>query len=165
MKNGGKILIGVGIFSLFGLLLFSNRSKKNEDTSSCDGLSGDESIGDMCGHLNSEHINAERELKKILKGSKSNFECSKKLVDVWSKEIKHHFGEEEKVVFPAILNKDKSLKPEIDELLKEHKYFYDIIDKIKNKRCINCGELTNSFCNKLFKHIEKEENLFRKLKK
>lgn len=166
MKNGSKILIGAGVFAVLGLLFFSNKkNKKNENVSGCDGLNGNEKMGDMCNHLHSEHEMAEKELKNILKGSKSNFECSKKLIDVWSKEIKHHFGEEEKVVFPAILKKNKSFKPDVDELLNEHKYFYGVIDKIKNKRCINCGELTKSFCNNLFKHIEKEENLFRKLKK
>lgn len=164
MKSGKKILIGVGVFSLLGLLFISNRGKNKDNFSGCDGLSGDEKIGDMCKHLNLEHVNAEKELKKILNNGKSNFECSKKLIDVWSKEIEHHFGEEENVVFPSILKKDKSLKTDVDNLLNEHKYFYNTIDKIKNKRCINCGELTKSFCNNLFKHIEKEENLFKKVK-
>lgn len=164
MKTGVKILFGVGLVSFFGLLFYSNRKKENETTSGCNGLNGSEKILDMCNHLNEEHINAEKELKKILKGSKSNFECAKRVINVWSKEIKHHFGEEERVVFPAILKKDKSLKPQVDELLKEHDYFYKTIDKIKNKRCINCGQLTDLFCNKLFTHIDKEEELLRKVK-
>lgn len=167
MKNGGKILIGVGVFALLGLLFISGRRKnsKNEDVSGCDGLSGNEKMVDMCNHLHLEHEAAEKELKNILKGGKSNFECAKKLIDVWSKEIKHHFGEEEKVVFPAILKKDKSFEPIINDLLKEHEYFYSIINSIKEKKCVGCGKLPKDFCNKLLKHIEKEEDLFKKLKK
>lgn len=167
MKSGGKILIGVGVFALFVLLLSNrkrNKNKNNEDTSSCDGLKGNECMDDMCKHLNSEHVAAEKEIKNILKNNNDN-DCAKKLMSVWQKEIKHHFGEEENVVFPAVLKKDKSFEPIINELLQEHKYFYGIINDMKEKKCIGCGKLPKDFCSKLLKHIEKEEDLFKKLKK
>lgn len=154
-----------GSLSLIVACFILSKDEKNKSNfSGCDGLKGNETMGDMCNHLHSEHENAEKEIRKIL-SLNNNDECSRKLINVWSKEINHHFGEEERVVFPAMLKKNKSFEPEIKKLLEEHKYFYKIIDEIKNKNCSNCGNLPKDFCKKLLNHIEKEEKLFNDFKK
>ncbi len=164
MNKGSKILFGfIGVVATGGiLLLLKNNNKTETSYSGCNGLKGDESISNMCNHLSSEHHQTEREIINILiSASKNKNHCTKDVVDVWDKELKHHFQEEENVVFPNILKKDKSLKPIIDDLLEEHKFFYSAITEMK--RTGNCDNLSVMFCEKLLKHIDKEEELFKNI--
>lgn len=161
MNKNDKILFGLlGLIGLGGLIYFLNKkSNKIESSfSGCNGLKGDENIDTMCNHLSSEHANTEREIYNILSSAKNGNNCTKDVVDIWDKELKHHFQEEEKVVFPNILNKDKSLKPIIDNLLKEHDYFYSAISEMKKSG--SCNILPVEFCDRLLMHIEKEEKIF-----
>jgi len=165
LSKGNNILFGLlGVVATGGLILFLNKkSNKTESSfSGCNGLKGDESMDNMCNHLSSEHGQAEKELIKILKSVNSGKHCTKDVIDIWDKEINHHFQEEENVVFPAMLKKDSSLKPVIDDLLNDHKFFYSAISEMK--RLGNCDNLSVMFCEKLFNHIEKEEKLFNNVK-
>ena len=162
MNKGSKILFGIiGVVATGGLLLLLKDNKKTEPSySGCNGLKGNESIDNMCNHLSSEHHQTEREIINILiSASKNKNHCTKDVVDVWDKELKHHFQEEENVVFPSLIKKDKSLQPVIDDLLEEHKFFYSAINEMK--RIGNCNNLSVMFCEKLLQHIDKEEELLK----
>jgi len=163
MNKQGKIIFGLlGIIATGGLIFLFNKSDKKEiqkSFSGCDGLSGNESTDNMCNHLSLEHGKAEKEIVKILQSANSgNNYCTKDVVDIWDKEINHHFQEEENVVFPKILKSNIALKPIIDDLLNDHKFFYSAISEMK--RVGNCQNLSVMFCDKLLNHIEKEERLF-----
>lgn len=164
MSSGNKIFYSLlGVLATGGLILFfSKKPKKTEQSySGCNGLKGNEKMDDMCHHLSSEHEKAEKEIRNILNSLNSGVHCTKDVVDVWEKELKHHFQEEENVVFPKILKKDPSFKPIIDNLLEEHKFFYTAI--LEMKRLGNCDSISIMFCEKLLNHIDKEENLFKNI--
>lgn len=164
MSSVNKIFYGLlGVIATGGLILFfSKKEKKTEQSySGCNGLKGNEKMDDMCHHLSSEHEQAEKEIKSILYSLKSGVHCTKDIVDVWDKELKHHFQEEENVVFPAMLKKEPSVKPIIDDLIKEHNFFYSAISEMK--RLGNCDNISIMFCEKLLNHINKEENLFKNI--
>lgn len=150
----------LGVVATGGLILFLNKKSKVVESSfsGCNGLNGNESMSNMCNHLSSEHANTEKEIVNILCSANDGKPCTKEVIDVWDKELKHHFQEEENVVFPEMIKKDKSLKPIIDDLLNEHKFFYSAISEMK--RLGNCDNLSIMFCEKILKHIDKEEKLF-----
>jgi hemerythrin-like domain-containing protein len=161
LNKNDKIIFGLlGLIGLCGLIYFFNKksNKVESSFSGCNGLKGDEGIDNMCNHLSSEHANTEREIINILFSANKGKSCTKDVIDVWDKELKHHFQEEENVVFPNMLNKNKSLKPIIDDLLNEHNYFYSTINEMKKSG--NCDNLSVEFCQKILRHIEKEEELF-----
>jgi hypothetical protein len=160
--NNKNILFGlfaVATGGLIFLLVDKNKSNKVQPSfSGCDGLNGNESTDNMCNHLSSEHEHCEKELRNILASAKNGKNCTKDVIDVWDREINHHFQEEENVVFPKLLKKDSSLKSSINDLLNDHKFFYSAIADMK--RLGNCQRLSVLFCNRLLNHIQKEEKLF-----
>lgn len=77
------------------------------------------------------------------------------LLKLWKDELLPHFKEEEVVLFP-ILNKN-GMSEDVNELVREHNYFYGLVDKISKSD--DCDKYIIEFCSKLKQHIRKEENV------
>lgn len=77
------------------------------------------------------------------------------LMKLWEDELSPHFEEEEDVLFPSMIQNGKSA--EVKELLKEHEYFYNLIEEIDNSD--DCDGMVDEFCVALKKHIKNEEKL------
>lgn len=79
---------------------------------------------------------------------------TKDLLDVWESELKPHFEDEEKNLFPFLNKQGK--ESEVKELLDEHREFESLIEEISSE---NNAEKIKYFCEKLKQHIKKEEDL------
>jgi iron-sulfur cluster repair protein YtfE (RIC family) len=83
-------------------------------------------------------------------------------IESWENELKIHFLNEEKILFPSVKGKYSEIDMLIDELINEHKEIKQKIDKLKIQDDLQNS--LNDLGNFLEKHIRKEERiLFQKL--
>lgn len=82
---------------------------------------------------------------------------SKEVVLMWERELKNHFLEEERDLFPTIKNADNELA--IHLLIEEHKIILPLIERIKIK---NKKSDILAFCSYMKMHIKGEEELMNK---
>ena len=83
-------------------------------------------------------------------------------IESWENELKIHFLNEEKILFPSVMGKYSEIDMLIDELINEHKEIKQKIDKLKIQDDLQNS--LNDLGNFLEKHIRKEERiLFQKL--
>lgn len=110
----------------------------------------------MCNKLYKDHHEVWDKLSDIEKKvcETNCVEYSSNIVSMWYAELKNHFEEEEKDLFPSIRNEEN--KYVINELILEHKHIVKLIDKIKSGN--NTSDILE-FCNFMKYHIKKEENL------
>lgn len=80
----------------------------------------------------------------------------------WEKELKFHFQNEEKILFPAIIGKSQEIDNLVEDLKKEHEQIRILISKLSNQE--NREDILDKLGKLLEKHIRKEERvLFQKL--
>lgn len=96
-------------------------------------------------HLYKDHHDLWEKLEKPL----SPTEIHK----IWDSEMKEHFAEEEKELFPYLLKTHPEFKPQIDKILKQHDHIRWLIEQ---------NELSN-FAEVIKEHIKLEESIMEKV--
>jgi iron-sulfur cluster repair protein YtfE (RIC family) len=82
--------------------------------------------------------------------------------EAWEKELKVHFNNEEKILFPFVRGKDAKLDQLIDEILVEHKQIKKLFDKLNKSS--DKEAVLNNLGILLEKHIRQEEReVFQKI--
>ena len=82
-------------------------------------------------------------------------------IDVYNSSLKHHFDDEEKILFPPIMGKNKLLENLIYEIINEHRLLEKFIAELTITK--NQVELLDKIGKILDEHIRKEErDLFQK---
>lgn len=139
---------------------------ENQETKMDNGGSTQLPMETLLTHLYKEHHEAWEFMDKISKEVNKNncSECAKKIINLFHKELSHHFNEEEKDFFPWVLKQDNNTlnKLIINELIEQHHWF---ISRIKLMQENPTPEKIKEFCNKLIDHIKLEEYLMNKFKK
>ncbi|AFH48571.1 Hemerythrin HHE cation binding domain protein [Ignavibacterium album JCM 16511] len=78
-------------------------------------------------------------------------------LETFEKDLTQHFEDEEKILFPSAKGKSKECDDLIDELINEHKFFYEKIPALENSpNLINEMDLIG---HRLEEHIRKEERI------
>jgi iron-sulfur cluster repair protein YtfE (RIC family) len=75
--------------------------------------------------------------------------------EAWEKELKLHFNNEEKILFPFVKDKDEDLDKLIGEILEEHKQIKALLKNLDTSQ--NKEEVLNDLGILLEQHIRKEE--------
>ena len=80
----------------------------------------------------------------------------------WEKELKLHFKNEEKILFPFVKGKNEEIDKLIEEVLEEHKIIKSLVKKLDIAS--DAESILDQLGNTLEQHIRKEErNLFVKI--
>jgi len=75
-------------------------------------------------------------------------------IDVYNSSLKHHFDDEEKILFPAIKGKHKLLDDLIIEIINEHRLLENLITELPKSK--NQIDLIDEIGKILDNHIRKE---------
>jgi iron-sulfur cluster repair protein YtfE (RIC family) len=82
--------------------------------------------------------------------------------EAWEKELKIHFKNEEKILFPFVKDRDAELDQLIEDILEEHKKIKGLVKSLDTSE--NKEEVLNDLGVLLEKHIRKEERkVFQKI--
>lgn len=79
----------------------------------------------------------------------------KHVINSWENELKFHFENEEKILFPAIVGKNKEIDDLVEEILSEHKLIKNLV--LGLEKADNTVSLLNELGLMLENHIRKEE--------
>lgn len=78
-------------------------------------------------------------------------------LETFTDDLTQHFADEEKILFPSAKGKSKQCDDLIDELINEHKFFYEKIPALENAS--NLIDEMDFIGRKLEEHIRKEERI------
>ncbi|BDQ04320.1 hemerythrin domain-containing protein [Ignavibacterium sp.] len=78
-------------------------------------------------------------------------------IETFRNDLTQHFTDEEKILFPSAKGKSKECDALIDELVNEHKFFYEKILALENTS--NLIDEMDLIGRKLEEHIRKEERI------
>ena len=93
------------------------------------------------------------------KGLPTNIDGKVKFIkESWKNELKSHFSNEEKILFPKVSGKNAELDILINDLKEEHRDIEDIIVNLDSSHCLE--DKINELGILLESHIRKEERVF-----
>lgn len=85
-------------------------------------------------------------------------------IDAWENELNHHFENEEKILFPAVTNRDEEVDNLIDEIIIEHEQIEQLVNQLKAGK--DKVDTLDDLGHMLEHHIRKEEReLFDRIQK
>jgi DNA repair protein RadC len=130
------------------------------ETHICDEIAQTNSIPVMINHLRDEHTMASKTIEQIeadiRKGKKDG---KKEVLELWEKELKSHFAEEEQVVFGKLVSSIPMYAEYLKALIADHrlleKWVFQMQSGIANRI------IPLHFCIALKEHISNENHLFK----